>query len=150
MIPCNMPSKVAYPARMRRRCVSLGLVLVLGGCASSGSSSSTQTKAATPAMKLADLSDGNPHAAHDPLVVAFNRGLNTLRTICKQRRERTAEIVWSTWQDLKKNHRPTTLLHVLRALHHVGGALPRRARPTDCVQLLAAYAVLVERPNGKP
>jgi hypothetical protein len=99
-------------------------------------------------MKLAVLQDGSPHS--DPLVLAFNRGLNTLRPICKQGRERTAEITWATWQDLKKNHRATSLLHVLRALDRVGGAIPRRGRPTDCASLLAAYAVLAESPNGKP
>ena len=64
----------------------------------------------------------------------LRQGLNALKPVCTQSRERTAEIVWVT----------------LQALDQVGSGLSRQTRPTDCAALLAAYATLAETPGHTP
>jgi len=119
--------------------------LAVAGCgSSSGSSSSTpQDPTAKAAQDLASLEPGD-----DPS--AFQTVLTDLRPVCREDPEKVASEIWASWQDLKKNNRPTSLLHVAQALDTVGSGLTPNARPTNCASLLAAYLVTAEAPGGQP
>ena len=126
----------------------LVLTTVLAGCASSSSSSSSS--AATPAQKLAALQEGGTPSAGDPLVAQFQSALDAVKPACREPQDKVASEIWASWQDLQKNNRPTSLLHVAQALDTVTSGLTPNAEPTNCASLLAAYLVTAEAPGGQP
>jgi hypothetical protein len=93
---------------------SLGLCsLLVAGCASGSSSSSISTTAPQdPTAKAAqDLTSFEP--ADDPS--QLQSVLTDLKSVCREGLEKVASEIWASWQDLKQNNRPTTLLHVAQA-----------------------------------
>jgi hypothetical protein len=128
-----------------KRAVAVGVcALVVAGCASSSSSSTTShDPTVTAAQELASLEPGD-----DPS--QFQSVLVDLKPACREGPEKLASEIWASWQDLRKNNRPTTLLHVAQALDTVGSGLTPNAEPTNCASLLAAYPVTAEAPGGQP
>ena len=135
---------------MRRALIVGASSLLIAGCGSSSSSSasSSATTPASPAAKaaqqLATIQEGGTPSAGDPLVASFETALNDLQPVCTESPDKLASEIWASWQDLQKNNRPTSLLHVARALDTVGGGLTSNAEPTNCAALLAAYLVTAE------
>ena len=126
----------------------LVVAAVLAGC-SNGSSSSSSSSAAPPAsptaaaaQKLATIQPGAESA--------FEAALNDLQPVCRESPDKVAGFIYAGWEDLKKNNRPTSLLHVAQALDTVGSGLTPNAEPTNCAALLAAYLVTAESPGEQP
>lgn len=122
--------------------------VVVAGCV--GSIRSSSSSAMTPAEKLAAIQEGGTPSTGDPLVARFQSALNQVKPACRESQEKVASEIWASWQDLQKNNRPTTLLHVAQALGTVTSGLTSNAEPTNCAALLAAYLVTAEAPGGQP
>jgi hypothetical protein len=119
--------------------------LIVAGCGSSPSSSSSSTPTSPTAAAAQKLATFQPGAEG-----AFESALNDLKPVCRENPDKLAAEIWASWQDLKKNNRPTSLLHVAQALDTVGSGLTPNAEPTNCASLLAAYLVTAEAPGGQP
>jgi hypothetical protein len=113
-------------------------------------SSEPQPTASKEAVLLAQYQENGTTDNTDPLALKFDKGLKTLRPICRETSYKVAAETWATWKDLLKNGVNVSLLHVVNAVHTIGGGLSADVRPTDCAALLAAYAVDVESGKGSP
>ena len=104
------------------------------------------TKAAT---DLTSLQEGGPPSSGDPLVQSFATALSDLESGCSENPEKLANEIYAAQQDLQKNNRSASLLHIAQALDTAAAPL-RSNGPTDCAQILAVYLVDAEKPGGIP
>lgn len=119
--------------------------LGVAGCAAGSSASSSSTPASLTAAAAQKLATFQPDAES-----AFEAVLSDLQPVCRESPDKVSGEIWASWKDLQKNNRPTSLLHVARALDTVGSGLTPNAEPTNCAALLAAYLVTAEAPGGQP
>jgi hypothetical protein len=104
----------------------------------------------SPAQKLATLDQGHPVPADDTTTGEYSAVLEQLEPACRESQEKLAAEIWATGEDMRKSGVPgTTSLDVGRALAEATDGLPSRTKPTDCVSLLAADALLAEQDHGK-
>jgi hypothetical protein len=143
------------------RWISIGAALAvagaIAGCSSSYNSSSSTSSSTTPtdpiakaAQQLAQLQEGGPPSPDDPLVGQFTTVLNDVQPICTETPEHVANEIYNSQQDLEKNGKTASLLHIAQAFDKAAQAYPSSDRPQECAQFLAAYLVLAEQPGGQP